>query len=163
MQDKPKKTKVATSTERQLLNPKLTIIIIAVVGVVLIGLAIATVLVATRNAKATETTLMESIPTADPYFFLDQPTATPSPSASPSAILPETGWIQTGQFGSAVNMRLTPSVDSQSRILIRDREPVAILAITDIQDDDHQWYKVTYKEETGYIRDDFVIFEEPNP
>ena len=160
-QDNGLKTKVTPIAERKTMNPRLTIIIIACVGVVIIGLAIATVLVATRNSQTQDHTIVENFPTADPYFFLDNPDASPSGAPTASADLPEIGWVQTGDFGSSVKVRTLPSTDSLSLTLVRDREPINILSITEVQEDTHQWYQISYNEDIGYIRDDFIVFEEP--
>lgn len=155
------KTNLTTSEERKPVNPKLLITVLVCAGALVIALAVATVLVATRGANARDNALLESLPTADPYFFLETPAASPSAGPSASAVLPEVGWVQTGDFGSSVKVRTLPTTESLSLTLVRDREPVDILDITELQTDGYQWYKVKYGEEQGFIRSDFIIFTEP--
>ncbi len=156
----PKKPKKSPAFKMPTFKP--SVIIMSAVGVVIVALAVATVLVAVQNEKQSQSSLMENLPTADPYYFLHNGTEA-SPSPSPSAVLPETGWVQTGDFGSSVKIRLGPSTDSLSLTLVRDREPVKILSVTDIQEDGYQWYQVEYGEDKGYVRSDFLVFEEPDP
>jgi D-alanyl-D-alanine dipeptidase len=35
--------------------------------------------------------------------------------------------------------------------------------MTDLKEDGYAWYKITFGEDTGYIRSDFLVFEEPEP
>ncbi len=152
------KSKSVASSERKPFRPKMNAIVFAAIGVVLIGLTIATVRVAIQNAHQNADVVLENLPTADPYFFVKP---SPSPTPTPSPVLPETGWVQTGDFGSSVKIRLQPSTDSLSLALVRDREAVNILDITNLQEDGYQWYQVQYGEDKGYIRSDFLVFEEP--
>jgi|GEM_PF-883568 len=139
-------------------------LILSAIGIVVIILAIFTISIAIKNARNPVERVKESAATADPYFFTD---ATPTPVVEEVSSEPafeevsKQGWITTKDFGSSVKVRTQPTTNAMEVTIIRDREPIEIIGVTATQQDGYQWYQIKYNEEKGYIRGDFITFDEP--
>jgi len=158
----PIASKSNTNTRRKRLKKQLFII---GAGVLVLALLITTIIIAVNAFNDPKERIKEAVATADPYYFVES-TLTPAPSEEPKSTfeaVSRQGWVSTEEFGSSVTMRTQPSTNSVKVDVVRDREEIAIIGVTDTQEDGHIWYQISYGESTGFVRGDFVSFDEPEP
>jgi len=161
---KVKRTNVGKSLKPTSRKSRLNKIYLIIATLLFVVLLISTIVIAAKNSKDHIETVKTIMTTADPYFFITEtPTPTTDSPNRPDVEKSElTGWIITSQYGSTVNVRTQPDVGSIETGKIEDRKVVNIIGITDVKDDGHKWYELSYNDITGFVRGDFISLEEPS-
>ena len=88
-------------------------------------------------------------------------TSTPNPTPVDTTY---TAWILTEYFYSTVNVRSTPGTsedDADIIAVLYDRDEILCTGESAEDAEGNAWLEITVKDESGYVRSDFVVTEQP--